>query len=58
MRQLSSQNKKITVVCPPDPTPNKGDASSLTIVAYEMAHSVRESHKGPLITGENPLFEK
>jgi hypothetical protein len=30
----NSQNKKITAARPPDPTPNKGDAGSLTIVAY------------------------
>jgi hypothetical protein len=32
---VSSQNKKIIAARPPDPTPNKGDAGSLTIVAYD-----------------------
>jgi hypothetical protein len=31
---VNSQNKKITAACSPDPTPNKGDAGSLTIIAY------------------------
>jgi hypothetical protein len=38
---VSSQNKKITAARPPDPTPNKGDAGSLTIVVYDT---------GPLIS--------
>jgi hypothetical protein len=33
---VSSQNKKITATRLPDPTPNKGDAGSLTIVAYDI----------------------
>jgi hypothetical protein len=32
---ISSQNKKITVARPPDPTPNKGDAGSLTIFTHD-----------------------
>jgi hypothetical protein len=32
---VSSQNKKITIARSPDPTTNKGDAGSLTIVAYD-----------------------
>jgi hypothetical protein len=38
---ISSQNKKITATRPPDPTPNIGDAGSLTIVAYDT---------GPLVS--------
>jgi hypothetical protein len=34
---VSSQNKKITDARPPDPTPNKGDAGSLTIIAYDTS---------------------
>jgi hypothetical protein len=33
---VSSQNKKITAARPPDPTPNKGDAGSPTIIAYDI----------------------
>jgi hypothetical protein len=33
--RVSSQNKKIIVARPPDATPNKSDAGSLTIVAYD-----------------------
>jgi hypothetical protein len=32
---VSSQNKKITVARPPDPTPNKGNAGSVTIIAND-----------------------
>jgi hypothetical protein len=32
---VSSQNKNITDARPPDPTPNKCDAGSLTIAAYD-----------------------
>jgi hypothetical protein len=32
---VSSQNKKITVARPPDPSANKGDAGSITIVAND-----------------------
>jgi hypothetical protein len=38
---IRSQNKKITAARPSDPTPNKGDAGSLTIVTYDT---------GPLIS--------
>jgi hypothetical protein len=38
---VSSQNKKITAARLPDPTPNKGDAGSLTIIAYDT---------GPLVS--------
>jgi hypothetical protein len=38
---VSSQNKKITTARPLDPTPNKGNAGSLTIIAYDT---------GPLIS--------
>jgi hypothetical protein len=39
--RVSSQNKKIAAARPLDPTPNKGDVGSLTIVAY---------HTGPLVS--------
>jgi hypothetical protein len=42
---VSSQNKKITAARPPDPTPNKGDAGSLTIVAYDTGPLVSVSKK-------------
>jgi hypothetical protein len=42
---VSSQNKKITAAHPPDPTPNKGDASSLTIIAYDTGPLVSVSRK-------------
>jgi hypothetical protein len=38
---VSGQNKKIIVARLQDPTPDKGDAGSLTIVAYDT---------GPLIS--------
>jgi hypothetical protein len=38
--RVSSQNKKITAARLPDPTPNKGDAGSLTIVAYTTKNLV------------------
>jgi hypothetical protein len=38
---VNSKNKKITAAHPPDPTPNKGDAGSLTIVTDET---------GPLVS--------
>jgi hypothetical protein len=40
-----SQNKKITVARLPDPTPNKGDAGSLTIVAYDTGPLVSVSRQ-------------
>jgi hypothetical protein len=42
---VSSQNKKITAARLPDPTPNKGDVSSLTIVAYDTGPLVRVSRQ-------------
>jgi hypothetical protein len=42
---VSSQNKKITAAHPPDPTPNKGDADSLTIVAYDTGQLVSVSRQ-------------
>jgi hypothetical protein len=42
---VSIQNKKITAARPPDPTPNKGDASSLTIVAYDTGPLVSVSRQ-------------
>jgi hypothetical protein len=38
---ISNKNKKITAARPPDPTPNKGDAGSLTIIYYDT---------GPLVS--------
>jgi hypothetical protein len=38
---VSNQNKKITAACPSDPTPNKGNVGSLTIVAHDT---------GPLVS--------
>jgi hypothetical protein len=37
---VSGQNKKIIVACPPNPTANKGDAGSLTIVANDTSPRV------------------
>jgi hypothetical protein len=42
---VSSQNKKIIAARPPDPTPNKGDAGSLTIVAYDSGPRVSVSRQ-------------
>jgi hypothetical protein len=42
---VSSQNKKIIVARPPDPTPSKGDAGSLTIVAYDTGPLVGVSRQ-------------
>jgi hypothetical protein len=42
---VSSHNKKITAARPPDPTPNKGDAGSLTIVAYDTGPLVSVSRQ-------------
>jgi hypothetical protein len=42
---VSSQNKKITTARPPDPTPNKGIAGSLTIVAYDTGQLVSVSRQ-------------
>jgi hypothetical protein len=39
------QNKKKTAARPPDPTPNKGDADSLTIVAYDTGPLVMVSRQ-------------
>jgi hypothetical protein len=38
---VCSQNKKITAARPSDPTPNKGDVGSLTIIAHDT---------GPLVS--------
>jgi hypothetical protein len=40
---VNSQNKKITAARLPNPTPNKGDAGSLTIVAYDTGPRVSVS---------------
>jgi hypothetical protein len=40
---VSSKNKKIIAARPPDPTPNKGDVGSLTIVAYDTGPRVSVS---------------
>jgi hypothetical protein len=42
---ISSQNKKITAARPLNSTPNKGDASSLTIVTYCTGPLVRVSRQ-------------
>jgi hypothetical protein len=42
---VNSQNKKITDARPPDPTPNKGDAGSLTIIAYDTGPLVSVSRQ-------------
>jgi hypothetical protein len=42
---ISSQNNKIATARPPDPTPNKGDVSSLTIVAYDIGLLVNVSRQ-------------
>jgi hypothetical protein len=41
----SSQNKKITSSRLPNPTPNKGDAGSLTIIAYDTGPLVSVSRQ-------------
>jgi hypothetical protein len=42
---VSSKNKKIITASPPDPTPNKGDASSLTIVSYDTGPRISVSRQ-------------
>jgi hypothetical protein len=42
---VSSQNKKITDARPPDPTPNKGHAGSLTIIANDTGPRVSVSRQ-------------
>jgi hypothetical protein len=42
---VSSQYKKITVARSPDPTPKKGDAGSLTIIAYDTGPLVSVSRQ-------------
>jgi hypothetical protein len=42
---VSSQNKKIIDVCLLDPTPNKGDAGSLSIIAYDTGPHVSVSRQ-------------
>jgi hypothetical protein len=42
---VSSHNKKITVAHPPNPTPNKEDAGSLTIIAYDTSPLVSVSRQ-------------
>jgi hypothetical protein len=42
---VSSQNKKITVARPPDPTAKKGDAGSLTIVANDTGPRISVSRQ-------------
>jgi hypothetical protein len=42
---VSSQNKKIIAARPSDPTPNKGDAGSLTIIAYDIGPLVSVSRQ-------------
>jgi hypothetical protein len=42
---VSSQNKKITAARPPVPSPNKGDAGSLTIIAYDTGPLVSVSRQ-------------
>jgi hypothetical protein len=42
---VSRQNKKITATRQPDPTPNTGDAGSLTIVAYDTGPRVSVSRQ-------------
>jgi hypothetical protein len=42
---VSRQNKKVTAARPPDPTPNKVDAVSLTIVAYDTGQLVSVSRQ-------------
>jgi hypothetical protein len=42
---VSSQNKKIIVARPLDPTPNKGDAGSLTIVVYDTSPLISVSRQ-------------
>jgi hypothetical protein len=44
----NSQNKKITAARPLDPTPNKGDVGSLTIVTYDTSPLVSVSRYGLL----------
>jgi hypothetical protein len=43
--RVSSQNKKITTARPLGTTPNKGDAGSLTIVAYDTGPLVSVSRQ-------------
>jgi hypothetical protein len=40
---VSSQNKKIIVVRPPDPTTNKGGAGSLTIISNDTSPHISVS---------------
>jgi hypothetical protein len=42
---VSSQNKKIIVARLLDPTPNKGDAGSLTIVVYDTSPLISVSRQ-------------
>jgi hypothetical protein len=42
---VSSQNKKIIVARPPDPTANKGDAGSLTMIANNTGPRVSVNRK-------------
>jgi hypothetical protein len=42
---VSSQNEKIIVARLPDPTPNKGDAGSLTIITYDIGPLVSVSRQ-------------
>jgi hypothetical protein len=42
---VSSQNKKITDARPPDPTPNKGNAGLLIIIAYDTGPLVSVSRQ-------------
>jgi hypothetical protein len=42
---VSSQNIKITVARPPDPSRNKGNSGSLTIVAYDTGPLVSVSRQ-------------
>jgi hypothetical protein len=42
---VSSQDKTITAARPLDPTPNKGDAGSLTIVANDTSPLVSASRQ-------------
>jgi hypothetical protein len=43
--RVSSQNKNITTARSPDPTPNKGDTGSLTVVAYDIGPRVSVSRQ-------------
>jgi hypothetical protein len=47
---VNNQNKNITVARPPDPTANKGDAGSLTIISNDTSPRVsvsRQTVRGP-----------